>query len=333
MNKLAIIAHNRLSAQPTTDEADVLDQAELVRKGLTELGFSCRLMDVGPDLYYDVQKIKKLAPDFVFNLVETVFGKSELLYVLPSVLASEGIPYSGVSAEALFLTTSKPMAKRLMNLTGIRTPDWFATDHLLENLDIGKKYILKPASEEGSVRLDEDAIFKGDNTQMIQKISRLNPGEYFVEEFVDGREFNLSITGTAGDFTVFPVAEMIFDNFPPEKERILGYRAKWNEDSFEYQHTRRKFHTLENEPLLHDSLVEIAIKCGEVFRLSGYFRVDFRVSSEGLPYVLEINGNPCIAPDSGFIAAAAEAALTPIGVVEQIIKNLNNPAIYEAKLP
>jgi hypothetical protein len=47
-------------------------------------------------------------------------------------------------------------------------------------------------------------------------------------------------------------------------------------------------------------------------------------------YVLEINGNPCISPDSGFIAAAAEAGLTPTEVVKQIIKHLNNSITYEA---
>jgi D-alanine-D-alanine ligase len=329
MNQRAVILHNRLSAQPTPDEADVLDQVELVKNALTELGYSCQVMDVGYDLYHDIQKIKRLAPAFVFNLVETVFGKSELLHVVPSLLASERIPYSGVSAEALFLTTNKLLAKRMMKQSGISTPDWLSTDRAAENLSRTKKYILKPISEEGSVKLDEDAVFNGDDRDRAHKISGLNPEEYFVEEFVDGREFNLSVTGASGDFSVYPVAEMIFENFPPDKERILGYRAKWHEDSFEYQHTRRQFQTLFNEPVLHESLIEITKKCGEVFRLSGYFRVDFRVAESGQPFVLEINGNPCIAPDSGFIAATAEAGLPTTEVISRIIKNLNNPVTYE----
>jgi D-alanine-D-alanine ligase len=234
-----------------------------------------------------------------------------------------------VSAEALFLTTNKLLAKRMMKQSGISTPDWLSTDRAAENLSRTKKYILKPISEEGSVKLDEDAVFNGDDRDRAHKISGLNPEEYFVEEFVDGREFNLSVTGASGDFSVYPVAEMIFENFPPDKERILGYRAKWHEDSFEYQHTRRQFQTLFNEPVLHESLIEITKKCGEVFRLSGYFRVDFRVAESGQPFVLEINGNPCIAPDSGFIAATAEAGLPTTEVISRIIKNLNNPVTYE----
>lgn len=323
MSQLAIILHNRLSAHPSPDEADVLDQVELVKDALTELEYNCRISDVGSDLYADIEKIKALAPALVFNLVETVFGKSELLHVVPSVLASSGIAYSGASAEALFLTTNKLLAKRMMKQSGIPTPDWFRTAGSTENLDPRKKYILKPVSEEGSVNLDEDAVFSGGDDTMRCKISEVNPGEYFVEEFIDGREFNLSVTGAPGDFTVYPVAEMIFDNFPGNKERILGYRAKWNEDSFEYQHTRRQFHTLDKDPHLHDALVSIAKKCGEAFELSGYFRVDFRVAADGQPYVLEINDNPCISPDSGFIAATAEAGLTTTEVIKKIIKHLN----------
>ncbi len=330
MKQLAIILHNRISAHPTPDEADVLNQVKLVENALTNLGYTCRVMDVGYDLYSDIHKIKELAPALVFNLVETVFEKSELLHLVPSILNAAGIPYSGVSAEALFLTTNKPLAKRMMKQFGIPTPDWFLSVHAGQNLDPNKKYILKPVSEEGSVNLDEDAVFKGNDPGLLRKISTINPQEYFVEEFIEGREFNLSVTGSHGDFRVYPIAEMIFEDFPKGKEKMLGYRAKWHEDSFEYQHTRRQFNTLANDRALHDSLIRIAKECGQVFRLCGYFRVDFRVSADGLPYVLEINGNPCISPDSGFIAAAAEAGLTPTEVVKQIIKHLNNSITYEA---
>ena len=319
MKHIAVILHNRLSDHPLADERDVLDQVELVKGGLTQLGYNCLVRDIGFDLYGDIMEIKKLSPVFVFNLVETVFGKSELLHVVPSMLASWQIPYTGVSDEGLFLTTRKTLAKKMMQQYGIATPDWFSTVHASEFLNPAKKYILKPIAEEGSVKLDEDAVFRGDDPAMCAKLATLSPAEYFVEEFVEGREFNLSVTGKPGNFKVYPVAEMIFSNFPEGKEQMLGYRAKWDEQSFEYTHTFRQFNTLASDPVLRDTLATAALKCGEVFRLSGYFRVDFRVSEEGRTLVLEINGNPCISPDSGFIAAALQKGMSVTGVIREII--------------
>ena len=63
----------------------------------------------------------------------------------------------------------------------------------------------------------------------------------------------------------------------------------------------------------------MALRCWRLFKLSGYARVDFRVDSGNRPWVLEINANPCLSPDSGFFAAAARAGLSFREVVKRIV--------------
>ena len=128
-------------------------------------------------------------------------------------------------------------------------------------------------------------------------------GECFIEEYIDGREFNISLIGTSNAPLILPYAEIKFLNFPPEKSKIVGYDAKWDKNSFEYQNTVRSFEFNKTDQSLLDNLKYLALKCWEVFRIDGYARVDFRVDSKGIPYILEINVNPCISPDSGFFAA------------------------------
>ena len=59
--------------------------------------------------------------------------------------------------------------------------------------DVAKRYILKPIWEEGSLGLDEHSVFDGNNHKMVEKVKQLNNETYFIEEFIDGREFNISI--------------------------------------------------------------------------------------------------------------------------------------------
>ena len=48
--------------------------------------------------------------------------------------------------------------------------------------------------------------------------------------------------------------------------------------------------------------------------------MDFRVDHEGTPLILEINTNPCISPDAGFAAAAAEAGMSYETLIEAIVE-------------
>jgi D-alanine-D-alanine ligase len=103
-----------------------------------------------------------------------------------------------------------------------------------------------------------------------------------------------------------PVAELRFEGFPADKPAIVGYAAKWHVDSFEYRHTVRSFAV---EPALAARAERLALACWELFALDGYARVDFRVDASGMLFVLEVNGNPCLAPDAGFAAALVQAGV------------------------
>ncbi|MBR9998545.1 MAG: ATP-grasp domain-containing protein [Cyclobacteriaceae bacterium] len=317
-----IIIHNRIPPDAAPDEADVLSQVQLVLNNLIPAGHQVSIMDIGENLFGDIDRIRKEEPDIVFNLVESVFGKNELLYIVPAMLEAFRITYTGAPAESLLLTTNKVTAKKIMKQAGIPTPEWFY-DQDYKLLDKKKKYIRKPVREDGSVDLDEDAVFKPADPILTGSTESPETNRFFVEEFIDGREFNISLLADQTAPEVLPQAEIVFQNFPPDKEKIVGYRAKWDQKTFEYGNTVRKFNTLNKENELSDKMSKITLQCWEVFGLKGYARVDFRVDQFDNPYVLEINANPCISPDSGFIAAAREAGHTQEDVIQRILTDIN----------
>jgi D-alanine-D-alanine ligase len=319
--KKIIILHNEIEFS-TPDELDVLAQKELVCKACKSLGYDVSSLTVGNDIKKDLQAVESSKPDLVFNLVEASLGKSELIYFAPAILNSLKIPYTGVPLDALFITTNKVLAKKMMIKDDLPTAPFFAINEI-HLLNPEKRYIVKPIWEEASVGISEDLIFTINDLQKIKIIKKMSPSQYFIEEFIDGREFNISILTSKNGPEVLPPAEMIFSDYFKDKPKIIGYKAKWNENSDEYKETIRSFNTIDNDSKLKKKLDDICVKTWKVFNLHGYVRIDFRVDEFENIYILEINGNPCIAEDSGFIAAIEHAGYSRPKVIERILKDLN----------
>lgn len=129
------------------------------------------------------------------------------------------------------------------------------------------------------------------------------------EAYVAGREFNLSLLEINGQPRVLSPAEIDFGGLPDDLPRIVGSNAKWHAGSIEYQLTPRRFAFSPGDTRLIADLSVLALRCWDLFGMRGYARVDFRVDEQGLPYVLEVNANPCLSQDAGFVAAASQSQL------------------------
>ena len=182
---------------------------------------------------------------------------------------------------------------------------------------------MKSIWEDASLGLDDDSIAESSSlAELREEIERRRPalgGEAFAEAWIEGREFNISVLEEKGGPRLLPLAEMCFADYPAGKPRLVGYRAKWEEGSFEYTHTVRRFELEEGDGPLVRRLEELTLRSWELTELRGYGRVDFRVDEGGQPWILEVNPNPCLSPDAGFLAAAERAGLAAVDVIERIL--------------
>jgi D-alanine-D-alanine ligase len=319
-NNRTLILYNKLSENALADELDVLDQVELVSNTLKDLGYPVTTLQFSFDIETAISEIKKIDPFFIFNLVESMDNKGELCFIAPAVLNYLKIPYSGVRLEGMFITTNKILTKKMLRNAGIPTADWIAMNET-EKINPSKTYILKPLSEDGSLGLDYENVFKGTDIGYIERISKLSRFQYFIEEYIDGREFNISVLGGNKGPEVMPHAEMQFIDFPEDKPKIMGYSAKWSEDTFDYDSTCRTFDFIEEDIPLLKKLDAICIQCWNVLDLHGYVRVDFRIDSNNNPFVLEINANPCLSDNGGFYAASHQRGYPFTEVMKRIIED------------
>lgn len=315
------VAHNAVDASSAPDERDVLIQAEVVAAALVELGHTPFLLPCDLDLAGIKQAIERMAPDLVFNLVESLGGKGRLISVVPFLLEALAIPFTGAPAPSMHVTSHKVMAKEKMHAAGLPTPAWigpwpreYCSVFGLNAPPHDSQWIIKSTWEHASLGISPDGLVcAADPEELLAMLRQRAPGlggSCFAEQFIDGREFNLSIVAGPKGPEVLPPAEILFDGYHENQPRIVCYRAKWDESSFEYSHTPRRFDFPDADKFLTDTLVRIALKCWQVFDLRGYARVDFRVDSRGRPWILEINANPCLSPDAGFAAALDRADIS-----------------------
>jgi D-alanine-D-alanine ligase len=332
------IVHNEVGENSRTDEQDVLVQAEAVLKSLQELGHEAVQLSCSLDLADIKKQLESVKPDVVFNLVESLGGEERLIHVFPGFLDIIGIPYTGSHTEAIFLTTHKVLAKDRMSASNLPTPPWIgpypydvpAMHHNRKDLPFKKmQWIIKSLRDHGSLGLDDSNIVSGKTEEQLNAILKKRAanlgGACFAEAFIHGREFNISLIGGPDGPVVLPPAEIIFEGFEKGKPAIVGYKAKWEEESYEYENTPRTFEFTDMDQPLLFTLKSLALRCWNIFGLKGYARVDFRVDEAGQPWILEINCNPCLNPDGGFPAACNQSGLTYTEIIERIVNECRKP--------
>ena len=315
-----LVIYNEPAAGALPDELDVLDQVNFIAGILENTGYSVSRKGITADFFNEISGISGKDYEFVFNLVEAVGQKSEILYFVPALLNMQHIRYTGCSVEAAFLSGSKVLARQIMKDRGIPVAGGYKTSEAA-NLIAGRKYIVKPVWEDGSLGITEESVFTFDGT-VPEVLKDKTDGHWFIEEYIEGREFNVSVIASTGGPEVLPPAEIVFHDYPDDMPRIVSYKAKWIEDTFQYSNSRRSFPADLSVKLMND-IRETALACWHAFGLRGYARVDMRIDDKENVYVLEVNANPCIAPDSGFIAAALHAGYSNQEIVSRIISDLN----------
>lgn len=311
------------------DSVDVLDQMAMVTDALHELKYHYRTFPVADSLSSCanlLNELRRYSPTVIFNLFESLGDDARFHPVLPSLYEIGGFPYTGAPFPSLFMTTDKILSKMMMKCAGIPTPGWDQYDGTVDSITSCAPWIVKPAMEDGSVGITDESVIRDKETLLAvlpDMYERHNRQPILIEEYIDGREINIPILELEdGSVKVFPISEITFEDWPDDKPRIVNYAAKWDEQAFEYENTNRAFYP---EGTSLEYLEELALKCWRLFRLRGYARVDARLDDEGRIHIIEINANPCIAAESGFMRSMYEGGLEAKDVVRALVRApLNN---------
>lgn len=321
-NKKVSILFNKLTENPTIDELDVIEQVETIEKALKELGYESIRIPFSFNIDAVVSELKRIAPIFAVNLVEAIDNDGQLICFGPSILDYLKIPYTGCTKEAIFITSNKVLTKKIMAAQGVKTPEWVTLEPDSDNTFIdGERYILKAIWEDASICLEADSVVKPESIEhlreLIQNQNNRYKKEFFAERYIHGRDLSTSVLAGKSLST----REFIFSEAEDEV-RVVGYKAKWDEDSEEFKNSDV---TSEFAPEDKDLVAKTLVLSEDLWKklnLNGYARVDFRVDDNREIYVLEVNANPCISPDTAFVRALDASGITFTQAMKQIIDDM-----------
>jgi D-alanine-D-alanine ligase len=239
MQKILIFV-DQVSQTPTKDEIDTRREAQEIKNALLTLGYDPITSFFSLNLEKNIEILKSENWALVFNLVETL-NSNIMIHIAPLLFELYNMKYSGGHSQALFITSDKGYAKKAFIDAKIRTADYYSKNSKrVSKTLIGRDVIVKPLNDEASSGITDLSIMKFSSAQEIKNYIKFHE-TLFVEEYIKGKEYNVSVMKIDGKITVLPIAQMQFIDFPASKPKILNYSSKWDEDSFEYKHTSRTF--------------------------------------------------------------------------------------------
>jgi D-alanine-D-alanine ligase len=286
-------------------EAAIIEEIEAVENAARFLGHQCAVIAVRDEIFQIIHWLKEYQPDVVFNLCESVYGQSCWEMNIPALLDLVRMPYTGSSPLTLGLCQDKGKVKDILQSQDILTPRYRIFERAVDAAKENRfPIIVKPLHEDGSLGITRESVVF-DNEALIKQI-RYVIDQYqqpaLVEEFVEGRELNVGMMETNGTVGVLPVSEIDYSELPEGIPRICGYEAKWVIESPEYQKSK-PICPAPLEPEMKRRVEQIALRVFKIFGCRDYARVDFRIDRDGKIYVLEVNPNPDISPQSGMARA------------------------------
>jgi D-alanine-D-alanine ligase len=290
-----------------------------IKKNLIEKFTEVKAFAVDGNIERLITALNDYAPDIIFNFVESVEGVSTYEYCVAGLYQLLGFDFTGNIPQSLGNCLNKERTKNILRAFDINTPASVSLSYpdKIPEKDFKLNYpvILKLLKEDASIGISEFSVvndFKGLSRQ-IAFLQRTYKQDILIEEYIDGRELNVAVLGDR----VLPVSEIEFKTLPDGLPKIVTYDGKWMENSVYYENTKPVCPAILDEKT-KKRVEKTALQAFEVMGCRDYARVDMRLNSKGIPFVIEVNPNPDISTDSGFARAAAATELSYAELLQSI---------------
>ena len=295
-----------------------------VGEALLKNGHEILFAGIRDDVTLELDRLRDFQPDLVFNCAEGFGDLDRLDYLLPALLEAEAYTYSGSPPLALMVTRNKGMSKKILAHHGVKVPE-FRTfrsgDDVPKEPDLPFPMFVKPLRLDASAGIALASVVK-DAAALKERVRFIHErigGAAIAEQFIEGRELYVTLMGNGDEVEVLPIGEMVFDKSVDPSERIATRSAKWDNEFRENRGIKNRIaHRISDKA--REAIAEACRTTYRVLWLRDYARVDVRLDSDGVPWVIEANANPYLNNNHEVAISAAKHGLNYYALIEKIVE-------------
>jgi D-alanine-D-alanine ligase len=289
---------------------------------LKELGHTVKALGVASDLGVLRNAIEEFKPHITFNLLEEFHGVAVYDHHVVSYLELMRRRYTGCNPRGLLISHDKALSKQIMTYHRIPVPD-FAVFPMGRKIRKPSRLpyplLVKSLTEEGSWGISQASLVENDDQlkERTRFIHKQIATDAIAEQFIDGRELYVGLLGNHR-LQVLPIWELVFNKMPEDIPFIATTKVKWDLD---YQKKRgieyRKADKIDDG--LEKKIINICKRTYRNLNLTGYARIDLRLTPDGQIYVLEANPNPELSYGGELADSAEKAGLSYSQLIQRIV--------------
>lgn len=316
-----LVPPEALDTPAQRETAEWRTEYDVVRT-LRQMGHDVRPLGVRTDLGMIGKAIEEFRPHIAFNLLEEFHGVAVYDHYVVSYLELMRKPYTGCNPRGLMLAHDKALSKKILTYHRIPTPRFAVFPMNRSAARPGKlqfPMLVKSLTEEGSVGIAQASVVTSDQKlqERVAFIHEKVGTDAIAEEYIDGRELYVGIIGN-GRLEVLPIWELLMTKLPEDALPIATARMKW--DVKYQQRVGVVTKAAENLPGgLQDRIHRLCLRAYRILGLTGYARIDLRVTEDGRIYVIEANPNPQLAYGEDFADSAAHVKMSYRKLLQRII--------------
>ena len=300
---------------------EVVHDAEKMETSLRELGHRVTPVPVtDADLFL---RLRDFDPDkyIVLNWCEELPGIPHSEAMVARILTSLNFTYTGSPAEVLALSWDRNRVKQILHQYAVPTPHWRVYPSPCPDGWDCFPAIVKPSKEHCSYGITSASVVETPD-ELAARIAAVTEQFHqpaLVEDFIDGREFHVSLWGNRcnGGVQMLPPAEMDFSMFQSVRDRLCTFDSKYRPGSRHYEEIQVQIPAVLDDMQLQQ-LEQISMEVYYIFGCQDYTRLDVRLRNSTF-YILDVNPNPDITPETSIVQGAELAGYSYGQMISHLI--------------
>lgn len=287
-----------------------LSSGEGIMNALINKGYDVVGIDFHPNRLHE---ILQLEVDLVFIGLHGKHGEDGKVQGLLDMLQ---IPYIGSGVLASALAMDKAKAKQIFKMNHIpvaNSKTYYITEDIDTSnivMDINKSFevpfVIKPNQEGSTLGL---TIVKDKNDVLAALNKALQSDSVvLVEDFIKGKELTVPVIGNIGEERALPIIEII------PKNEIYDYESKYAPNGSEH------IVPAPLEEKVTKQIQDYAVLAHQSLGCKTYSRVDFILTEDNIPYILEVNTLPGMTKTSLYPDSAKVEGISYDEMIDMFVK-------------